>query len=67
MDVPPPPPWSRDILTVGTTGTNGKTTTTSWIAHALRAKGGPVLRATTLGYFLDDEPLPNEKDYVGFL
>jgi UDP-N-acetylmuramoyl-L-alanyl-D-glutamate--2,6-diaminopimelate ligase len=52
---------------VGVTGTNGKTTTTAWIAAALRRLGGPVLRATTVGHFLDDEILEIEKSYDGFL
>jgi UDP-N-acetylmuramoyl-L-alanyl-D-glutamate--2,6-diaminopimelate ligase len=65
--VPAPPAWSREILTVGTTGTNGKTTTTSLVAAALRARGGPVLRVTTLGFFVNDEPLDVGRDYDGFL
>ncbi|HVK65181.1 MAG TPA: hypothetical protein VM694_11940, partial [Polyangium sp.] len=32
---PPPPRWSRRITTVGVTGTNGKTTTTTFLAAAL--------------------------------
>ncbi len=65
--VPDPPPWASRLVTVGVTGTNGKTTTTSWIAAALTAPGAPVVRATTLGFFLDDEPLAHEKSYDGFL
>jgi UDP-N-acetylmuramoyl-L-alanyl-D-glutamate--2,6-diaminopimelate ligase len=57
---------------VGVTGTNGKTTTTTWVATALRAlaasKGtGPVARATTVGFFLDDEEVAVEKTYAGFV
>jgi UDP-N-acetylmuramoyl-L-alanyl-D-glutamate--2,6-diaminopimelate ligase len=58
------------VLTVGVTGTNGKTTTTTWIAAALRrvaSRGAPVARATTLGFFLDDEELETEKSFDGFL
>ncbi|TKD03842.1 Mur ligase family protein [Polyangium fumosum] len=55
---PPPPRWSRRITTVGVTGTNGKTTTTTFLAAALARLARPVLRVTTLGAFLDDEPLP---------
>jgi len=65
--VPPPPDWHRDLFTVGVTGTNGKTTTTAWIAAALRQLGAPVPRATTVGFFLDDERLPIEKTYDGFI
>ncbi len=55
---PPPPPWSSRIRTVGVTGTNGKTTTTTFLAAALAWQSKPALRVTTLGAFLDDEPLP---------
>ena len=68
--VPAPPPWHAHIFTVGVTGTNGKTTTTAWIAAALRRlanSAGPVARATTVGFFLDDEELTIEKSYKGFL
>ena len=71
-NVPPPPAWHDELFTVGVTGTNGKTTTTAWVAAALRrlarSQGaGPVARATTVGFFLDDEELTIEKSYDGFL
>src|SRR3954471_10603950 len=70
--VPTPPAWHKQLFTVGVTGTNGKTTTTAWVAAALRrlAKttgAGPVARATTVGFFLDDEELTIEKSYKGFI
>jgi UDP-N-acetylmuramoyl-L-alanyl-D-glutamate--2,6-diaminopimelate ligase len=70
--VPRPPRWSSQLFTVGVTGTNGKTTTTAWVAAALqrlaRSSGaGPVARATTVGFFLDDAPITVEKSYDGFL
>ena len=65
--VPAPPSWSSKLFTVGVTGTNGKTTTTAWVAAALRAHGRPVARATTVGFFVDDEELPIERSYDGFL
>ena len=70
--VPIPPAWSKQLFTVGITGTNGKTTTTAWVAAALRrlskATGaGPVARATTVGFFLDDERVLLEKSYTGFV
>ncbi len=65
--VPSAPAWSRALRTVGVTGTNGKTSTTTWIAAALRAVARPVVRATTVGYYLDDEELALPKDYDGFL
>lgn len=52
---------------VGVTGTNGKTTTTTWLAAALGASLGPVFRATTLGYFLGDERLAAGDGHAGFL
>ncbi len=52
---------------VGVTGTNGKTTTTTWLAAALRAAQSPVFSATTLGYFLGDEKLTAGDGYEGFL
>ncbi len=64
---PPPPEWAHEVLAVGVTGTNGKTSTTRWVASALRALGGPVARITTVGTFLDDEEFPAPEDYGGFL
>ncbi len=55
------------MLTVGVTGTNGKTTTTRWIATALGALGGPVASVTTVGAFLDDAPVEARADHAGFL
>ncbi len=61
------PPWARDLTTVGVTGTNGKSTTTTWIAAALARVARPVARATTLGYFLDDEPREHALTWDGFV
>jgi UDP-N-acetylmuramoyl-L-alanyl-D-glutamate--2,6-diaminopimelate ligase len=49
---PPPPTWARALRTVGVTGTNGKTTTTTFVAAALASSGTPVVRVTTVGIFL---------------
>jgi len=65
--VPAPPPWASELRTVGVTGTNGKSTTTTWVAAALGAMGTRVVRATTLGFFVDDEEQAVEKSYDGFL
>ena len=62
-----PPPWSQQLLSVGVTGTNGKTSTTRWIAACLARVASPVAQATTLGSFLDDEPFEAPKTYQGFL
>ena len=70
--VPVPPAWHKQLFTVGVTGTNGKTTTTAWVAAALQrlaksVSAGPVARATTVGFFLDDEEIIIEKSYKGFI
>jgi UDP-N-acetylmuramoyl-L-alanyl-D-glutamate--2,6-diaminopimelate ligase len=67
LTIPTPPAWAERIATVGVTGTNGKSTTTTWLAAALRRLGGPVVRITTLGFYLDDEQLALPKDYDGFV
>jgi UDP-N-acetylmuramoyl-L-alanyl-D-glutamate--2,6-diaminopimelate ligase len=65
---PPPPPWASALPTAGVTGTNGKTTTTAWVAAALRAgTAAPVVRATTVGVFVDDDLLDVPPTYDGFL
>ncbi len=50
---------------VGVTGTNGKTTTTSLLGSALQALG-PVFVETTLGYAIDDVVIDEPKTYAGF-
>lgn len=55
------------MFTVGVTGTNGKTTTTAWVAACLRSLSKPVARATTVGFFVDDKLLDLEKSYDGFI
>jgi UDP-N-acetylmuramoyl-L-alanyl-D-glutamate--2,6-diaminopimelate ligase len=67
---PDPPPWAHELLTVGVTGTNGKTTTTTLVAAALARAAPPVVRITSLGAFLDE---PGERrlafgqDHAGFI
>jgi UDP-N-acetylmuramoyl-L-alanyl-D-glutamate--2,6-diaminopimelate ligase len=65
--VPAPPKFWRELTTVGVTGTNGKTSTTRWIAAALGRVARPVAQATTLGSFLDDEVFVCERSWEGFL
>ena len=43
------------LRTVGVTGTNGKTTTTSMVAAIVAAAGEPSARVTTVGAWVDDE------------
>lgn len=64
---PPPPPWAFSLATAGVTGTNGKTSTTRWLAAALQAGARPVARVTTVGAYLDEEPLGIPSDYYAFL
>lgn len=45
------------LVSAGVTGTNGKTTVVMWLAAALEAQGGPVLRTSTVGIHLGDECL----------
>jgi UDP-N-acetylmuramoyl-L-alanyl-D-glutamate--2,6-diaminopimelate ligase len=64
---PPPPPWAESLLSVGVTGTNGKTSTTGFIAGLLGLLARPVARVTTLGCFLDEARLDVPAHYEGFL
>jgi UDP-N-acetylmuramoyl-L-alanyl-D-glutamate--2,6-diaminopimelate ligase len=64
---PPPPPWSSHVFSLGVTGTNGKTTTTTYLASALACLHAPVLRVTTVGSFLDQTKLDVQADYDGFV
>ena len=64
---PAPPDWSRQLFTVGVTGTNGKTSTTRWAAACLGRVARPVAQTTTLGSYLDDAPLETSRDLAGFL
>src|SRR5215207_1192486 len=54
----------RRLLAI--TGTNGKTSTTHLIAHALRRQGEHVLTESTLGYFLDEQRLDVVRGSRGF-
>ena len=62
-----PPEWSRRLTSVGVTGTNGKTSTTRWVARCLACMARPVAQTTTLGSFLDDTPFDASRDFDGFL
>jgi len=66
---PPPaaPPWASSLFSVGVTGTNGKTTTTSMTAALLGELARPVARITTVGAFLDEERQEVPPHYAGFL
>ncbi|RYZ09835.1 MAG: UDP-N-acetylmuramyl-tripeptide synthetase [Myxococcales bacterium] len=64
---PAAPAWASSLVSVGVTGTNGKTTTTTFVAALLGLLAKPVARVTTLGCFLDDARLDVPKHYPGFL
>ncbi len=65
---PPAPAWSRSLLSVGVTGTNGKTSTTTFVAAGLQvgAPAGLVARVTTVESALADERRPPPDDHAGF-
>ncbi len=64
---PEPPAWVRELVSVGITGTNGKTSTTHFLASALGVAAAPVAVATTLGLFLDETPLDLPRTHGGLL
>jgi UDP-N-acetylmuramoyl-L-alanyl-D-glutamate--2,6-diaminopimelate ligase len=65
--LPVPPAWVNELIHVGVTGTNGKTSTTRFIAAALGTLARPVASLTTVGWFLDDEPVKAHRSYEGML
>jgi UDP-N-acetylmuramoyl-L-alanyl-D-glutamate--2,6-diaminopimelate ligase len=66
-DFPVPPPWVQDLVHVGVTGTNGKTSTTRFVAAALGSLARPVASLTTVGWFLDEKPVASPRSYDGML
>ncbi|MCA9628786.1 MAG: UDP-N-acetylmuramyl-tripeptide synthetase [Myxococcales bacterium] len=65
---PDPPDWSDGFTTVGVTGTNGKTSTTSFLAAILNDFEPPVPRTTTIGLYIGEEEQADlPKTYRGFL
>lgn len=64
---PPAPAWVKGLEHVGVTGTNGKTSTTRFASAALGSLVRPVASFTTLGAFLDEEPLEVTQSYRGML
>lgn len=63
---PPPFPWARNYVSVGVTGTNGKTSTTRLVAAALEAPNRPVLCETTIGYQFRGQPVKVSRTLHGF-
>ena len=64
---PAPPTWARELSTVGVTGTNGKTSTVSWVAAALRTADPHAVCITTLGHRVGEEQVDVPADYGGFV
>lgn len=62
-----PFPWAEPLLTVGVTGTNGKTSTTHLLSGVLRAAGRGVVTESTVGYWLDEQRLSVPRTSRGFL
>jgi UDP-N-acetylmuramoyl-L-alanyl-D-glutamate--2,6-diaminopimelate ligase len=60
-------PWAERFSTVGVTGTNGKTSTSHFIAAILKASGERAVCQSTLGYFFDGEQRTIERTERGFL
>jgi UDP-N-acetylmuramoyl-L-alanyl-D-glutamate--2,6-diaminopimelate ligase len=57
----------NDLIHVGVTGTNGKTSTTRFVSAALGTLVRPVASMTTVGSFLDDESVASPRSYKGML
>jgi UDP-N-acetylmuramoyl-L-alanyl-D-glutamate--2,6-diaminopimelate ligase len=55
------------MRTIGVTGTNGKTSTTTMLAAIVRAAGERVFSATTLAYCLDGAAIGQQRSWQGFL
>ena len=59
--------WAEPLFTIGVTGTNGKSSTTHLLAHAIAAAGHSVLTESTLGYWFNDELLDVPRSSRGYL
>lgn len=65
--VPAAFPWAEPLLTVGITGTNGKTSTSHFLASILAAAGSLVVCQSTLGYFFQGTQWAIPRTERGFL
>lgn len=63
--VPSPPDWSQNLISVGVTGTDGKTSTVAILAAALETLRAPVARVTSQGAYLGNTPLEVPRSYHG--
>jgi UDP-N-acetylmuramoyl-L-alanyl-D-glutamate--2,6-diaminopimelate ligase len=62
-----PLPWAEKMFTVGVTGTNGKTSTTHLVAAMMRAAGHGVLTESTVGYYLNEQPIDVVRSTRGYV
>ncbi|MBW7954760.1 UDP-N-acetylmuramoyl-L-alanyl-D-glutamate--2,6-diaminopimelate ligase [Candidatus Gracilibacteria bacterium] len=51
---------SRNMVIIGITGTNGKTTTTNLVARGLKSTGKKVFMFSTINYFIGDKEYRND-------
>jgi UDP-N-acetylmuramoyl-L-alanyl-D-glutamate--2,6-diaminopimelate ligase len=62
-----PPFWRRSMFTVAVTGTNGKTSTTHWLAAALAKADERAVLSSTLGEWIGEEPWVGPDTHADFL
>ncbi|MCA9694364.1 MAG: hypothetical protein KC636_32560, partial [Myxococcales bacterium] len=60
-------PWAEEWMSIGVTGTNGKTSTVKLIGATLRAAQRPAFTVDTLEYRIDDEVIPVQRTWKGFI
>src|SRR5690606_13636440 len=65
--IPSRPAWSRGLRLCGVTGTNGKTSTTFYLAAMLGTPSAPAGYTTTLGTYLGERRLDLPHSYSGML
>jgi UDP-N-acetylmuramoyl-L-alanyl-D-glutamate--2,6-diaminopimelate ligase len=65
--VPAAFPWAAPWLTVGVTGTNGKSSTTALVAAILGIDGHPALSAMTTGYRIGEREVATPANWQAFL
>lgn len=64
---PPPPVFCDEILTVGVTGTNGKSSTVHWVAAAMATLDPEVVCISTVSQSVGNERIAAPPTYQGFI
>jgi len=59
--------WADDYLSVGVTGTNGKTTTVHLLSQIVRVQGLSLVTESTLGYSFNNEELDVSRSMDGLM